>query len=447
MDELARAQADLGRAIGRARSGEDKELANQVRERGEQVATLLSGLLKLNRVHAADNHAFDAPVAELVRALAALDDLIGVVHLVTVEDQVYVNDVRVRTDGRSGAKDLGAELRKHNVGGVSFHRPLSDAQIRKLVSAFASEPHPSSPRAALTQRIVREGLAVVELQGIFRFKTQVDEGERDRAPDLVAARLLALVADAFESVGSGRALNPLPLRRAVLQAVEIGFAVPAFWAPFSDHPPHAAHAAEVAFVALVTGRAAGFPVAFLQDLGIAALVHDAGYLAPGMGDDLASLHRHGVEGARVLLRQRGFHEAKVRRLRAILEHHRDFAGPAGPPSAAGAILRLAEDYVNAVRLYGAKVTRGQALSAVARAAGTLYHPELAQVMVNTLGMHPPGTLLELGDGRIVRVAYPPASRERFARPAVQHTQPGTRLPAGPVFDLEPGDQVRRALPG
>jgi hypothetical protein len=160
------------------------------------------------------------------------------------------------------------------------------------------------------------------------------------------------------------------------------------------------------------------------------------------------LQRHGVEGARVLLRQKGFHEAKVRRLRAILEHHRDWAGPSGHhTSAAGALLRLAEDYVNAVRLYGTKVTRAAALSAVAKAGGTLYHPALAQVMVNALGLHPPGTPLELADGRVVRVAAPPASPDRFGRPLVQATQPGTRLPAGPTFDLGAGDVVRRVLPG
>jgi hypothetical protein len=447
MDELERAQSDLGRALGRARAGEDRELAGQVRERGEQLTVLLAGLLKLTRVHAPDNHAFDAPVAEMARALTALDELLGVVTLVTVEDQIYVNDVRVRTDGRGGAKDLGADLRRHNVGGLSFHRPLDEGQIRRLVGALSVAPNPSAPRAALVQRLVAEGLATVEPQGVFRFQTVADEALRQRAPDLVAARLLALVAQAFDAVGSGRALNPLPMRRALLEAIEIGFAVPAFWAPFRDAPPHAAHAAEVAFTALLTGRAAGFPISFLQDLGIAALVHDAGYLAAGMGDDAASLERHGVEGARVLLRQKGFHEAKVRRLRAVLEHHRDWAAPAGRPSAAGAILRLAEDYVNAVRFYGAKVTRSAALSAMLRAGGTLYQPALAQVMVNALGLHPPGTLLELSDGRVVRVAVPPFSPDRFARPVVQHTQPGTRFPAGPVFDLEVGETIRRALPG
>lgn len=445
-DEVGRAQADLGRAIGRARSGEDRELAGQVRERGEQISVLLAGLLKLTRVHAPDNHAFDTPVAELARALAALDELLGTVHLVTVEDQVYVNDVRIRTDGRSGARELGHELSRHNVGGLSFHRPLGDAQIRRLVAALSSAPNASAPRRTLADRLEREGLGSLELQGIFHFQTSLDEAARERAPEVVVTRLLTLVAEAFEAVGSGRALNPLPLRRALLEAIEIGFAVPAFWAPFEGHPPHAVHAAEVTFVALLAGRAAGFTAAYLQDLGIAALVHDAGYLAPGLGDDAASLQRHGVEGARVLLRQKGFHEAKVRRLRAILEHHRDYADPDARPSPGGALLRLAEDYVNAVRFYGARITRAAALSAVQRAGGTLYSPALAQVLVNALGAHPPGSLLELRDGAVVRVAAPPASKARFALPVVQHTDPGTRRPVGPVHDLVPGD-VARAIPG
>jgi hypothetical protein len=35
--------------------------------------------------------------------------------------------------------------------------------------------------------------------------------------------------------------------------------------------------------------------------------------------------------------------------------------------------------------------------------GTKYDPDLVQLLVNTLGLYPPGTLLELTDGRIVQV--------------------------------------------
>lgn len=446
MDELARAQSELARALDRARAGEDRELAAAVREGGDQLAHLIAGLLKLTRVHSPDNRAFDAPVAEAVRTLAALHERLGVVHLVTVEDQVYVNDVRARSDARGG-RDLGADLRRHNVGGLSFHAPLADGQVRALVRALGGSPAPSGARRALADALAGAGLGSIELHGVFRFRTTRQDDGGERLPDDVAARMLALVVEAFDNVGAGRAANPLPLRRAVMEAVDAGVGSPAFWAPFRDAPPHATHALEVAFVSILVARAAGFGSGFVQDVGIAGLLHDAGYLAPGLAEDAAGLERHAVEGARVMLRQRGFHDAKVRRVRAILEHHRDAAGPAGPPSAEGAILRLAEDYSNALRIYGARVTRADVLGAMLRAGGRCYHPALAQVLVNALGRHPPGTLLELADGRVVRVAAPPASPDRWEHPVVQDADPATRAPAGPLVDLAGGAAVRRVLPG
>jgi HD-GYP domain-containing protein (c-di-GMP phosphodiesterase class II) len=445
MDDLQRAQEELARALGRARAGEDRDLAQAVREAGEQVVHILSGLLKLTRVHAPDNRAFDAPVTEFARALSSLVDLLGTVHLVTVEDQIYVNEVRIRTDGKGGSRDLGAELRRHDTGGLSFHGPLSDPAVRALVRALAAPAEGESQRSALLGRLQAEGVAAVEPAGIFRFR--LDEGEDRRTPEDVVRRVLGLVTETCINLKDGRPLNPLPLRRAVLSVLDVGLGAPAFWGGFpSEAAPHATHALEVATVALATARAAGFPSSFLQDLGVAALVHDTGYLS-GIGAGPQAFARHSLEGARVVLRQRGFQEAKVRRLRAVLEHHRDFATPNARPSPGGAVLRLAEDYVNVARLYGAQVLRADALGAMVKGGGTFYHPVLAQVMVNTLGRHPPGTLLELEDGRYARVAAPARSPELWDKPQVRMLDLRTRQVQAEIVDLAKGPRIRRAVAG
>jgi hypothetical protein len=447
MDELLLAQQELARALGRARAGEDRDLAQRVREAGEQVTYLLTGLLKLTRTHAPENRAFDAPVAEFGRALAKLVELLGPVHLVTVEDQIYVNDVRIRNEGKAGARDLGAELRRHEAGGLNFHAPIPDPAIRALVGALAGPAEPSEPRAALLRRLLAAGVEV-EPAGLFRFR--MDEGEDQRPRAEVVQRVLGVFGETWANLGAGRALNPLPLRRAVLDILDVGLGAPAFWGGFpSDVPAHALHALEVAMVALATARAAGLSAGFLQDLGIAALLHDVGYLAPGAGstDGPAAFARHPLEGARVVLRQRGFQEAKVRRLRAVLEHHRDFAAPSARPSTAGAILRLAEDYANVGRLFGARVLRTDALGAMLRGAGTLYHPALVQALVNALGRHPPGTLLELEDGRYARSAAPARAPELWDVPLVRLVDPHSRALAPEVLDVARLPRVRRAIPG
>jgi HD-GYP domain-containing protein (c-di-GMP phosphodiesterase class II) len=444
-DQVSQAQESISRALGRARAGEDRDLMQKVRERGEQLAHLVSGLVKISRVHAPNNRAFDQPVGEFARALAALHELLGTVHLVTVEDQVYVNDVRVRTDPKTGGSELGNDLRRHQAGGLTFHAPLEDPQVRALIAALSASPAPEAPRAALAANLEKAGLSAVEVAAAFQFRTEQGAAARRPQQDIVP-RTLALVLETWDNLASGRTLNPLPLRRAVLEILEAGLETPALWGPFpAEAPLHAVHAFQVAMVALLTARAAGLAASFVQDLGIAALLHDCGYLDPATGDGPEGLARHPFAGARLMLRQKGFHEAKVRRLRWLLDHHRDLAG--GPaPSAGGALLRIAEDYSNLVRVFAERATRAQVLGAMI-AAPQHYSAPLVQLAINALGRHPPGTLLELEDGRRGRVAAPARSPELWERPLLRLVDPASGALSAQLADLAQGPRVARVLLG
>ena len=57
-----------------------------------------------------------------------------------------------------------------------------------------------------------------------------------------------------------------------------------------------------------------------------------------------------------------------------------------------------------------------ALEVLQGGAGTRYDPNLVQLLVNLLGRYPPGTLLQLEDGRLVRVVGRCRSPDTFARP-------------------------------
>jgi hypothetical protein len=186
--ELSSAQQSLGRALGRARAGEDRDLARKVREKGEALAQLLAGLLAMGRIHAADNRAFEAPLEQLAGALGELVTLLGPVHLAAVEDQVYVNDVRVRAESRGGARDLGTELAKHNVGGLSFHSALDPATLRDLIAVFVREPATVAPRRSLQQALFERGIRSVELSPRFRFRTAEEERVRERDPVAASTR-------------------------------------------------------------------------------------------------------------------------------------------------------------------------------------------------------------------------------------------------------------------
>lgn len=428
-DDLARAQERLGRTLARARASEDRELAARVRDEGFQLVHLLNGVMHMSRLHSADNRAFDQPVRDLERTFRSLMELLGPLHLVCVEDQIYLNEVRIRGDERGEAtRALGAELQRHGVGGLRFFDEPGEAQLRRLVACFARRPAEDQPRAALRQAFEEAGLSGIEAAGLFRFRTS-DERPAESVRDLadIAARAITAVADAWENLGRKRMPNPLPLRRAITEILAAGPAAEAFWNLPDGDRPHAAHSLRTACLALVLGQAVGLSEASLQDLGVAALMHDVGY-AVGPDGPPTPFERHGARGARLLLRQRGFHESKLRRARAVLQHHRNASDPRRP-SLFARLLRIVEDYDTLVRAGGGGLSPHEALGRLAAGAGSFYDPILLQAFVNALGRFPPGTRLTLEDGRRVRVVAPGRGAAAFARPVVV-VEPRAGLPPG-----------------
>ncbi|HOR34888.1 MAG TPA: HD domain-containing protein [Polyangiaceae bacterium] len=445
-------QDRLAHAMERARIGEDRQLAQEVRERGEQLANQLHGLLKTSRMYDADNQAFDRPVSDFRQTLHSLVDILGVVHLVTVEDQVYVNDVRVRFGERTGTPGiLGQELRKHNVGGMTFHAPLSEHDTRTLVMAFARPAAGSSPRMALARSLFKNGVKQVELAGIFRYlksgetRRNVDGSQTD-----TFERAQRTLEQTWNSALSGRVLNALPLRRIIAEFLEIGPGAEALWDTFEEAPAHIAHAMRVAHASLVLGAAIGLETSALQDLGVGALLHDLGYAAPAQLKESVSrlphVLGHAVIGARMLATRRGFHEAKVKRVLVALHHHRDLVNRTGSiPPLFGRIVRITEDYDNYTRSDAGGLSPPEAQSILVGGAGSKYDPVLVQAWINAVGRFPPGTLLELEDGRTVRTLSAVRSAETFATPrAFVVGEQGGWVPDYPEFiDLaEVGRPVR-----
>ena len=106
---IEESQEQLGKALERAQMGEDRDLASWVRDRGERFVRILFGLLRMTNIHALDNNAFTRPMRDVGDVVGDLMETLGAVHLVTVEDQVFLNDIRLRM-GRDEGGDLGAEL-------------------------------------------------------------------------------------------------------------------------------------------------------------------------------------------------------------------------------------------------------------------------------------------------------------------------------------------------
>jgi hypothetical protein len=450
-------QLHLGKALDRARVGEDRAFGAQLREHGERLVFTLNGLLRMSRVHAPENQAFDQPVAELVVTVGKLVDLLGPVRLVVVEDQVYINEQRIRPGERVDVgRELAPELVRHNVGGVTFHDRVNERQVRAVLACFMANPDEEAPRTALGRALQERGVLGVELVGVQRFKMsrEIVAGTPRAAAERVSS-VVTLVDETFQNLGAGRRLNPLPLRRAVTDLLQVGPGPELA----SELPPGgsglARHSARVAILSLAVGRAVGLNDETLQDLGVSALCHDLGYaLREGASAELGSVgyppthERHTTATARLLLRQQGFHTAKIHRLLVALEHHRPFNGSAKHPSLLAMVVHLAEEYDSLTRSGAVSASPAHALGALVARAGEGHHPALVQVLSNILGRYPPGTHLALEDGRVVCVVSAVRSPETFAKPLARVTRAANRQPVdhGPVVDLAKEGRVSQVVP-
>jgi len=287
-DASRRAQELLGRTVARAQAEEDRELARTVREQGMALATVLNGLFHMGRIHALNNAAFDAPVGELANRLRGLLDLLGPVHLLCVEGQIYVNDVRVRFDLLvEQSLTLESELSRHDVGGITFNLPLGGADVRELIRLIIQPAAPGRPRAALQDQLDAVGMTSIELHPVLQFRITGEDAAAvsEEFRDIYLASA-GIVAEAFATLGADRLPNPLPARRAVVQLLDATHGDDAAAAARDADetlPGLSRHTMMVTNLSLLIGRQAGLPNASLADLGVAAIFHDVGFSSPRRG--------------------------------------------------------------------------------------------------------------------------------------------------------------------
>ena len=440
-DQAATLQRTLEKALERARTTDDRELAAHIREEGRRLVFLLNGLIRTCRLYSVDNQAFEAPASELASTLAGLLRLLGTVHLICVEDQLYVNEVRlrVRSTEQPVADGFIAELGRHDVGGLRIHSAVDSAGLRRLAEALSAAAAAGHPRAALQEQLARIG--DFELEGRYRFRVG-GEAEQATEQDRVDAlrRGAHVVHEVLANLAAGRAPNPLPVRRVVIDLVRGLDQGTVPWAVAGQRrmPVLERHVLTVCNLAILLGRALGMSDAVLSDLGVAAMLHDVGY------SSVPDFTGHAAAGLRLVLKQRGFHEAKIRRALAVIEHHQPAvaAEPASElprPSLFSRVLHIVDDYeaLTSARPAGRPpLSPARALAGMWAAAGGEYDADLLALFAQVLGLYPPGTLLELSDGRWAVSVSGGRDAARFSWPVVRVVREANGTPADASGELD-----------
>jgi HD-GYP domain-containing protein (c-di-GMP phosphodiesterase class II) len=222
------------------------------------------------------------------------------------------------------------------------------------------------------------------------------------------------------------------------------------------------HAINVMLLSMMLGRSQRWGVGPLGELGLGGLFHDAGLLC--IPDSLRMrpesewtriertyIQEHTALGTTMM---QGIPEFPPGAQAVVAMHHEHWDGSGYPLKLAGekiplparyaAVANRYDELCHPISLTGA-CTPAEALGRMFKIENAHFDPTLLTRFIKSMGIYPPGSLVELSNGAVGLVTG--INRDHTLRPLVMLWQEGTKSDDAPVIDLtiEPELSISRGL--
>ena len=222
------------------------------------------------------------------------------------------------------------------------------------------------------------------------------------------------------------------------------------------------HAINVMLLSLLIGKSLQMREGDLNEVGLGALFHDVGKLkvpdavrmkpeADWSSADHAYMQMHTELGAKMIFSLPEF-GASARA--AVAMHHEHWDGSGYPFKLVGERIPLSarytavadryDDLCNPLRMEDG-IAPAEALSRMYKREGSHFEPAALTRFIKSMGVYPPGSLVELSNGAVGLVTS--VNRDSTLRPLVTLWQENTKPADAPVVDLslEPELSISRSL--
>lgn len=347
---------------------------------------------------------------------------------------------------------LVRDLTATGIGSIHILRGVTEDELRHAIKIIVLDAVGMEQAGGLETVTRKMGLSRVVL-GALRAVERIGEGDDGEAEEASLSyggavslmREIERLMRSNKQVGAKRVKgavrslvdNVLTNRYAMLQLTGL-----------KNHDEYTFyHSANVAILSLALGSTITSDYRFLSSLGVGALLHDIGKLSldeaiinkPGAlsPEEWVNVRRHPVGGAQMVSVLPGVDRAA---LVTILEHHMRYDGAGYPTRVpprrqhlASRIVAVADAYdaMTSRRSYSAARVQDEAMSLLAKGAGSALDPTLVRLFIRMLGVYPPRSLVRMSGGEVAVVVRP--SENDPLRPVV-------RMIAAPNGDLiEPAE--------
>lgn len=433
------------------------ELTNQIRLDGSKFVTLFHVLVKTAGLYEANNQIFARPLKELLEVQGRLFQTLSEVTIVGIEDQFYINDIRVSMQGanmKQICRELCHEFERMDLGGMTLREPMEETQWQEMMHYFVGK---ATPGQQVTREHLQESFRERQLNRYILLLKEVSFRISGDSSEGVEASLVQMYAkglnvceDTWRAGLYGQPPNPRPVRRMVQDFVDFfrrHHKAPLKILAFEDilHPLKT-HMLNVMLLSIRMGQELGLSRNDLAELGVSAFYHDIGHVALVHKRRKGNIKTEHTEAAvAMFIQQQNFSEGRLHRLLSLMMHHKAYeAGAEGEldrPFLFARIIRVADLYDTLTTqklLGGMPLTPIEVLQKLVGVAetGQELDPACVQALINVVGRFPTSTYLQLNDGSLALSLGSPSGAENFERPVVLIQREGkSKVPAGREIDL------------
>ena len=448
-------------------------LSEDPQSMGRELARNLQVCLRLGRTHGWANEASESALGSLVTIMNAIFAARGEYALHVASDFLYLDDVRLRTEGlRYGFMDqLTGELTTRGVGSVFVGAAVHQAQVSQLLDLLNAQQvgdeesvHQMNEGLARAQVPLTVG-PVREMKDLIDNEAeQVTKRERCKKAFFKAVNVTKAV---MASSHLGKRLELRHAKRVMQSMVDLmmdeEFTLLGMTTLKSHDNYTFYHSVNVSIYSLALGKRAGMNRVQLADLGVAALFHDLGKTKVPLEvlrksgtftpEEWEMMQQHPENGVKELVKMRGLSGLAFKSMVASFEHHMNYNASKGGypkvrhpyrPHVIGRIVAIADcfDAMTTKRIYVKKaMPRDKALSYMLSQAGTKFDPVLLRLFANMIGVYPVGTIVRLASGRLAVVVAPSEAPDQSHRPRVRPITDENGIErAFPEIDLSQGTE-------
>ena len=433
-------------AVAPLTSGTESHFLDSARDALQQIAVLLRNSYS----HNLGNQVFEEPLEKLDETLGRLLKSEGQFRLELSEEEVFANGVRLRMEIKTlhSYKYVISELRKRDIGGISFSRPSIESLSELLEVLAKVRIAPEGGIGALNAMLTERKASAIELLP-ERALAPVPEDDarapdrRDRAVNAYQ-QALDFIRDSMMSLDSPAQVNLRKAKRTVQKLVDLsyeegnGFSL-AGMASIKEHDNYTFnHMVNVCVLAIAFGQRLGLRRHELAQLGLSALYHDMGKLHIPLNvlnnhtdlteKEWAVMGNHTVFAARTLFPLIETDKSTVSRILTALQHHLRYDGSGYPKlrvltrqSLYARITAIVDtfDAMTTKRLYQRQYLPDEALALLYKLAGGRYDPILVKAFVNCMGIYPIGSTVSLSSGELAVVVESNPNPDFIHQPKVR----------------------------